>query len=1319
MFALQNAPRAAMQWGNVALTSIKLPSHSAKFDLSLDVYFQDDSLEAWLEFDTDLFAPETATRLLRHWQVLLESIIQTPAQSIYKLPLLTSQEQQQMLVEWNQATVAVPPCCLHQLIEQQVARVPDSIAVVWQEQAITYRELNERANQLAHYLRQQGVVPESIVGICLERSLAMIVAVLAVLKAGGAYLPLDPNYPRERLAHMLSDAQVEVLLTQASLLSSLPPHRANVICLERDWPSIQSSATNNPDIEVTPKNLAYVIYTSGSTGKAKGVLVEHGNVVNAFAAWEAAYQLQTINRHLQMASFSFDVFTGDLTRALCSGATLVLCPTEYLLEPESLFQLLKQEQIEAAEFVPAVIRPLLDYLEESGQRLTTMKLVVVGSDTWQTHEYRRLQALCASTTRVINSYGITEATIDSTYFEATKTSHEGQVPIGKPFANTQIFLLDTQQQPVPVGIAGELYIGGPGVARGYLKREELTAERFVASGGEGEWGRRGEGETNAPNEGNSVSPAPPLPHSPARLYKTGDLARYRHDGTIELIGRADTQVKLRGFRIELGEIEMALKQCAEVKDAVAIVREDEPGDQRLVAYVVPKATTEVQPSALRAQLRAVLPTQMIPSAFVVLERLPLTPNGKVERKALPAPEAASIESAARYVAPRTPTERLLAEIWATVLKRESVGSDENFFDLGGHSLLATQVVARIRQAFRLELPLRALFETPTIAGLAETIAATLQTGRGLQAQWITPAPGSSASPQSYAQQRLWFLDQFDPGNPVYNLPVVVRIEGELHPAYLQQSLNALIARQQSLRTTFGLQAETLVQHTLPHFTIDLLVQDLTTAPNAEAAEAAAQQIIQTQLAQPFDLQQEPLWRATLLQLPAHTQYLVFVLHHIISDGWSVSVLLQELGALYQALLTGQEARLPELPIQYADYAVWQQQHLQSDVLTEQLQFWKQHLAGAPALLALPTDHPRPAVQRARGAQVSLALPPSLRAALQALSQQAGVTLFMTLLAAWQVLLARYSQQEQIVVGTPIAGRTHVETENLIGFFVNTLALRGDLSGNPTFQEFLQRTREAALGAYAHQELPFEKLVEELQPMRSLSHSPIFQVMFALQNAPRVKAQWGAAQLQTVKLESQTAKFDLSLDVYETTEGLAAWLELDTDLFTAETATRMLQQWQILLESIVQTPQQRISELPLLRPLGQAWSLPAAVSLRTAQQVGHESANGYVAARTITEETIASIWADLLKVKRVGRHDDFFDLGGHSLLAIKVIARLQNAVGLKLSVRSMFETPTVAGLAETIDAMLVPPTEEDELDALLAELENLSEEEAERLLTEAA
>ncbi len=707
MFALQNVPRIAEQWGEIRLSFEKLLSTTAKFDLSLDVYEIADGLTAQLEFDTDLFTSETAARILQHWQNLLAAIVADPAQAMQNLPLLSAQEQQQMLVEWNQTTVEIPPVCVQQLIEAQAAAHPENIAVVWQAQKISYQELNERANQLAHYLREQNVCAENIVGICLERSIEMIVAVLAVLKSGGAYLPLDPNYPSERLTHMLEDAQVKVLLTHEALLPALPTATTQTIYVNREAEIIAQHSCENPTTEIQPNNLAYVIYTSGSTGKSKGVQVTHRNVVNAFAAWNAAYELPRLNRHLQMASFSFDVFTGDFTRALCSGATLVLCPSENLLEPEKLFALLQTEKIRAAEFVPAVARPLMDYLEESGQTLEFMQLVVVGSDVWQAHEYRRLQTLCGPQTRVINSYGVTEATIDSTFFEASEITHEGQVPIGKPFPNTQIYILDAQLQPVPIGVTGELYIGGAGVARGYLNRPQLTQEKFIAIADY----RFGSANPISANPQSAI----PTP----QLYRTGDLARFRSDGTIELLGRADAQVKLRGFRIELGEIETALKQYSQVKDAVAVVREDDPNDKRLVAYIV--SQTEISSSVLREYLQASLPAQMIPSTFVILEKIPLTPNGKVDRKALPQPDENKSEHADDFVAPRNIIEEKVAEVWAATLKCARVSVTDNFFALGGHSLLATKIMARLRSEFQIELPLRVLFEAPTVAEIALAI----------------------------------------------------------------------------------------------------------------------------------------------------------------------------------------------------------------------------------------------------------------------------------------------------------------------------------------------------------------------------------------------------------------------------------------------------------------------------------------------------------------------------------------------------------------------------------------------------------------------
>ena len=1321
MFALQNAPAAESEQGALRFSTVRIPGTAARFDLSLDVYEEADGLTVRLEYDTDLFEAATAERMLTHFSTLLEAVANNPAQHLSALPLLADSERHRLLNEWNQRRVDVPPLCLHQLFEARAAAAPHAIAVICGHERITYGELNARSNQLAHFLIKAGVGPETMVGVCVERSPEMIVALLGVLKAGGAYVPLDPNYPAERLKHMLSEAAPPLLLTQAHLKSRISNLKSEIqmICLDADWPLMAQESATQPVSAVTPDNLAYVIFTSGSTGKSKGVLVTHGNVVNAWAAWEEAYQLSSLLCHLQMANFSFDVFTGDLTRALCSGASLVLCPTELLLDPEGLWQLINRTGVEAAEFVPAVIRPLLEYLERTGQRLSQMKLMVVGSDLWQMDEYERLRRVCGPQTRVISSYGVTEATIDSTFFEATENSRSGPVPIGRPFANTQIFILDAQQQPAPIGVSGELYIGGAGVTRGYLNRAELTAEKFIAWKSE-VGSRKPEVERQMTDDrwqmAGSSEPAfflpsdSRLPTTDYRLYKTGDLARYRPDGAIELLGRADQQVKLRGYRIEPAEIEAALALHPAVQAVAVVAREDEPGDKRLVAYLVPR-TEQTEPGELRRFLKDQLPDYMIPAAFVRMEALPLTPNGKLDRRALPKPDESGLERRSDYVAPRTRVEEKTADILAGLLKLERIGVNDNFFELGGHSLLATQVVSRIRDAFHIEMPLRVIFESPVVSGLAAWITNAITSGQARPSAQLRTVTEHRVSPQSFAQQRLWFLDQFDPGNGVYNLPSVVRFTGRLDLQALESSLNAIIRRHEILRTTFSMQDGEPVQVVMPPFELRPELTDLTALP-AEMREAEAMRLAADEAMRPFDLSCGPLLRARAWRLAEDEYLFAVVFHHIISDGWSLGIFFRELGALYQAFATEQHAALPPLEIQYADYALWQQQQLQGHRLAEHLAFWRQHLAGAPPLLELPTDFPRPAAQRYQGAQLSSLLPAALRDELQALSQREGVTLFMTLLAAFQTLLQRYTQQDQIVTGTPAAGRTTSETETLIGFFVNTLALRGDLSGDPTFQELLARTRQRALGAYAHQELPFERLVEELQPVRSLSYSPVFQVMFALQNGPVAESDWAGLKLHPVRLPGRTAKFDLSLDVIEQADGLRVWFEYDTDLFAAETIAQMMAHYRLLLENIVRDSQLRLSELLPVLPENRVWHRGPAMP-DDEQRVRETTC---VAPRTATEEMVAELYAGLLKRREISVNDDFFELGGHSLLAARVVFRLRELFGVNLSLRSIFEAPTVAGLAAVIDQMLAE-SEERELDALLAELESLSEDEAQRLLLE--
>ena len=704
MFTLQNAPRFEQSIGNLRLNRHRLEKESAKFDLSLDVFQRSTGLELQLEFNTDLFEPGTARRMLDHLQYMLRSLIDDPTQHVNVVGLLTDGKRKQILEEWNSSAVPVPNVCVHQLIETEAARVPDNIAVQDGDMTLSYRELDSRANQLAHYLIKQGVVPGQIVGLHFTKCIDMVVSVLAVMKAGGAYLPMDPNYPIDRLQYMRDEADVSVLVTQEGLRQSANELGARtVIFVDSPASQIGAESSESPGSISKPEDLIYVTFTSGSTGRAKGVMIEHRMVVNAVAAWEKEYRLSTLASHLQMASFSFDVFTGDLTRALCSGARLVLCPPESLLQPEELERLLTEGKIEAAEFVPAVIRPLIEHLEVSGRKLEHLKLIVVGSDTWQTDEYRRLRTVCGENTRVINSYGITEATIDSTFFETDECGDSVEfVPIGRPFANTQLYILDRFRNPVPVGFPGEVYQGGNGLARGYLNRPDLTAEKFV--------------EVSLPfSTGAALK----------RLYRTGDLGKFRDDGNIVLMGRADNQVKLRGYRIELGEIESVLSTHPDVGECVVILREDMPGDKRLVAYVRSRKG-EFSPDDIRAFLKNLLPVYMVPAAYVPVTEWKLTPNGKIDRKQLPAADA-GISGVAEnnYVQPQTETEISLGQIWSTLLRIERVGIDHDFFDLGGHSLLATQAISRVRDVFGCDLPLRVIFDTPTIREIAEQIDSAL------------------------------------------------------------------------------------------------------------------------------------------------------------------------------------------------------------------------------------------------------------------------------------------------------------------------------------------------------------------------------------------------------------------------------------------------------------------------------------------------------------------------------------------------------------------------------------------------------------------
>ncbi len=1155
-FQLNTNTRKPLNLPGLRVENIELEHPMSKFDLSLSMTDRSESISGRIIYNADLFDAATIERMVGHFQVLLEGIVANPEQPISGLPLLTEAETHQLLVEWNDTkTDYFNDQCIHQLFETQAEKTPDAIALVCEDQNLTYRELNSRANQVAHYLQVLGVGPEAPVGICLERSIEMIVGLLAILKAGGAYVPLDPAYPKERLKFILDDSQARIVLTRQPFLdvkqwpmagaewcSLVSDTRIERVCLDRDWCDIEKESGENLENEATADRLAYVIYTSGSTGRPKGVGIEHRNAVS-FLTW--AHSVFTRDEFLGVlasTSICFDLSVFEIFAPLTCGGTVILAENALALRT-----IANASAVTLLNTVPSAITELLSL----GALPTSVRVINLAGEPLRTEVVRRI---CASTpaAKIYDLYGPSECTTYSTWMRRTP---EGRQSIGRPIANTQIYILGGHMQPVPIGVVGEICIGGSGVARGYLNQPKLTQEKFIA-------------------DPFSIDPG-------ARLYKTGDLARYLPDGNIEFLGRIDNQVKIRGFRIELGEIESVLGQHSGVRQSAVIVREDTVDERLLVAYVV--AIDDPAPSIndLRSFLKANLPEYMIPSAFVFLESLPLTTNGKVDRKALPVPDQTRPELDAIFMSPRTPMEEMLAEIWAEVLKVEGIGIHDNFFDLGGHSLLATQVVSRMRRAVQVEIPLRALFESPTVVGLAARIEEIHQKQHGLQAPPLLAVSRDKDLPLSFAQHRLWFLDQLEPGSTVYNVPIAVRIRGPLDVAALERSINEIIARHEILRTTFSTVEGEAVQIIAPSSSHSLPVVDL--SGQAESARAEqARRLAREEAWRPFDLARGPLVRVTLLRLGQEDHVLLLTLHHIVSDGWSMKVLFRELSALYNAFSQNHPSPLSQLPIQYADFGAWQRQWLQGEILETQLSYWKKQLKDVVPL-QLPTDRPRPALPSYRGARESIELSKELTQELKALSRSHDVTLYMTLLAAFQTLLFRYTAQDDIAVGAPIAGRTHDETEGLIGFFVNTLVLRSDLSGNPPFRELLGRVREVALGAYAHQDLPFEKLVEELQPERNLGHSPLFQVMFVLQNtvASAPVREFAGIKLRLFGVESEPAKFDVMLTMREGAGGLKGSLLYNTDLFDEVTIKRMVGHFQTLLEGIVAHPEQRISELSVL------------------------------------------------------------------------------------------------------------------------------------------
>ncbi|MFC9249714.1 amino acid adenylation domain-containing protein, partial [Streptomyces sp. NPDC057136] len=1107
----------------------------------------DGALSGEIEYSTALFDDATMQRMAGHLVAVLHDVLD-PDRSIGALDLLTDTERSTLRHLGTGTETHAEGRPVHLLVQEQAHRTPDAVAVVEGDRHLTYGGLNAQANQLAHRLTAEGIGREDVVGVCLARSLKSVVALLAVLKAGAAYLPFDSDQPAQRLEHMMESSGAALLITQAVLEERLAAVSSPLLLIDADWPDIATYATEDPQADVTPQNLAYVIFTSGSTGMPKGVLIQHHSWSLQLQEMGRRYGLTSADVTLQLASLTFDAAQEQLFAILLHGGRLVLRGADQWA-PERVLREIREQAVTSVEITPALWEMIIPGLSAGDALGPDFRWLILGGEAVSPQALG--QWFAQTNVPIYNTYGPTETTI--TCVASTLREPVSSVPIGLPIADTKVYVLDARSKPVPVGVPGELFIGGAGVARGYSGRPALTAERFVAD---------------------------PFAGDGARMYRSGDRVRWLVDGQLEFLGRADHQIKVRGVRIEPGEIEAVLATHTGVRSAVVTAFGDGM-DRRLVAYVVPADLGEGIPpmAALRDHLRQSLPDFMIPAVFIELTELPLTQNGKLNRAVLPQPDLTAHMEAHAYVAPAGATAELLAGIWEQVLKVDGIGADDDFFGIGGHSLLATQVISRVREVFGTEVPLSALFDRPTVRGLAEAID---ESGTGVAVPPVTPAGRDEPLPLSFAQQRLWFLDRLDPGALGHVLPTPMPWPGDLDVAALGAALGGVMARHEVLRTRLTSDADGV-----PHQVIDppapfpLPVVDVSEATDPVAAAHA---LVAADAATPFDLTNGPLVRAALIRLAPDEHVLALTMHHVVTDEWSERIFQRELAELYDAFRAGEPDPLPPLAVQYADFAVWQRQWLAGEVLDGQLGYWQDQLKNMPTL-ELPMDRPRPAVRSSEGAQAAFTIPEAVAEPLRALSRESGATMFMTLLAAFDVLLGRYAGSDDVVVGTPVANRNRAETEDLIGFFVNTLVLRTDLSGDPSFRELLERVRGTALGAYAHQDVPFEQLVDDLAVERDRSRSPLFQVFFSYDTggAPEAAGELSSERSgESPGHTARTVQFDLALRLGDSEGGgLAGQIEYSTALFDAATVERMMAHLVTLLRAVAEEADCRVGELSVL------------------------------------------------------------------------------------------------------------------------------------------
>ncbi|MEN3329687.1 MAG: hypothetical protein V7638_4494, partial [Acidobacteriota bacterium] len=1101
-----------------------------------------------LTYDRAHFEREQVERMVEEIERLLEWAVEHRAECVSRAPVVSAAQAAEWEEKWNSTVVDYPrERCVHELFEAQVQQRAKAVAVAGGESELSYGELNELADAVAERLGRVGVGAEQRVGLLMSRQVGMVVGVLGILKSGGAYVPLDASYPAERLRLMTEDAGLSAVVAEAGIELPAELSRLPVVWVEGcsgrfvEAAGEEKQAATAPRRKVTADNLAYVIYTSGSTGRPKGVQITHRALVNFLTSMAQSLSVTENDVLLAVTTLSFDIAGLEMYLPLISGARVHVASAEQVTDPLALRRLLDRVEVSMMQATPATWEMLLD----AGWEPKPSFNLLCGGEAMKPELWQRFMRMDC---RVWNLYGPTETTIWSTLTELNAAN--GLNVIGRPIANTRAYVCDPWLRPAGVGVAGELLLGGDALARGYLGRPGLTAERFI--------------------------PNPFAAGSGERLYRTGDLVRYLADGRLEYLGRLDQQVKVRGYRIEPGEIEAELGRHEGVR-ASCVVARGEGSERQLVAYLVAAAEQwEQLREELREQLRGRLPAYMAPTRYVRVDELPLTLNGKLDRQALPEPEGEEPERG--QVGPRTAVEELIAGIWSEVLRVEQVGVEADFFELGGHSLLATRVMIRIREGLGVEAPLRSIFEHRTVAALARHIESLRLAQVSIKLPPLNTASRESDLPLSFEQERLWLLDQLQPNTCAYNIPIALRMNGPLNQPLLERALAEIVNRHEILRTAFNLAGDQPVQVTSPAQPRELTFIDL--AAHATNAEAAATKFITAEARRPFDLASGPLFRACLLKIGDDDFVLLIVMHHAIADGWSVAVFLSELEQLYNASANGQPSPLSSLPVQYADFAVWQRQWLRGDTLESQLAYWKGNLRGSPSMLEFPLSKQRPAIQTFSGATCNFKLSREVTAQLKRFARAEGCTVFMVLLGLFAEVLRRHTGQTDVLIGTPIANRHHTEIEKLIGFFANTLVLRMDLRGNPTVCELVQRAREVSLAAYAHQDIPFEKVVEAIEPHRDLSRSPVFQVMLILQNQPLHIPQLSDLETSLVQVETGAAKFDLTLEFVES-DGFAARLQYNTDVFEREQVERMVEEIERLLEWAVEHGAECVSRAPVV------------------------------------------------------------------------------------------------------------------------------------------